>query len=427
MRQTVVTAVIPVYGREDVFGTMEALDGFPHEGVDLRAIVVDNGNAEALANRLFELPRRYAWCTVVRLRENRGGAGAFRAGMAVALRQGGDFVWLLDDDALVNERTLPGLLAEYQRLEQSGVRVGAVGSTLLGRKHPNRVTEVGGAIGKLSGRLRLRLQGADIRSVGQITVETEYVAAASLLVRTGVLRDVGLFEDIFIHYDDVEWCFRLRRAGYRNFATTHSTVAHAEWEGKIAPWVLYYDARNLLRFLRRYRLLACVLTRLRLWLQKCFLTMHGAGSVAHLITLGVQHARTGELLTRRQLPEPTCEQLPTRQFLHTGETTVVLAQSGHAADYWKTLAADYGATVRLLRFEGLGVAKLLKTGIRHLVEQCFLLTHPEASLLFDFSQSKRYPFPFWCRHRAFFRIDDQSMQVFVYATNKMKNGKDVQK
>ena len=41
MRQTLVTAVIPVYAREDVFGTLEALAGFRHEGVDLWAFVVD--------------------------------------------------------------------------------------------------------------------------------------------------------------------------------------------------------------------------------------------------------------------------------------------------------------------------------------------------------------------------------------------------
>lgn len=176
MHRTLVTAVIPVYAREDVFGTLEALGGFPRVGAELRAIVVDNGNGETLSERLAGLPRRHGWCTVVRLRENRGGAGAFRAGMMAALRRGADFVWLLDDDAAVDAGTLPGLLAEFLRLEGQGVRVGAVGSALLGRRDPTRVTEVGGAVGRLTGRLRLRHAGADIRALGPVTEETEYVA-----------------------------------------------------------------------------------------------------------------------------------------------------------------------------------------------------------------------------------------------------------
>ena len=82
MRQTLVTAVIPVYAREDVFGTLEALAGFRHEGVDLWAFVVDNGNGESLSERLAELPRYHGWCTIVR----RGVGGEVRA-VGVVLRR----------------------------------------------------------------------------------------------------------------------------------------------------------------------------------------------------------------------------------------------------------------------------------------------------------------------------------------------------
>ncbi len=103
--------------------------------------------------------------------------------MMAALRRGADFVWLLDDDALVNAGTLSGLLAEYARLGGEGVRVGAVGSTLLGRREPTRVTEVGASVSLFSGALRLRHHGAEIHSLGDCTDEVEYVAAASLLTR----------------------------------------------------------------------------------------------------------------------------------------------------------------------------------------------------------------------------------------------------
>ena len=79
MHRTLVTAVIPVYAREDVFGTLEALGGFPRAGAELRAIVVDNENGEALSERLAGLPRRHGWCVWVRWGARFWGGGSRRA------------------------------------------------------------------------------------------------------------------------------------------------------------------------------------------------------------------------------------------------------------------------------------------------------------------------------------------------------------
>lgn len=334
-------------------------------------------------------------------------------------------MWLLDDDALVNAETLSGLLSEYLRLEREGVRVGAVGSTLLGRREPTRVTEVGASVSSFSGALRLRYHGAEIHSLGNRTDEVEYVAAASLLVRAAVLREVGPFEDVFIHYDDIEWCFRLRRKGYRLFATTRSTVNHAEWEGKFAPWVLYYDARNLLWFLRQYKPFAGVVARLKLGLQRMFLRMHGAVAAANLLALGVRHARTGELLLRGALPEISRERWPLERVLAPGREVVVLAHTAETAALWERLADARGARCRAIVFEGLGgyglfgrVWALVCAGARHLGVQVFLCAHPAAELLFDVASTKGYPFPFWCRRRALFQVNGEALLVFVYSNVK---------
>lgn len=339
--------------------------------------------------------------------------------MMAALRRGTDFVWLLDDDALVNAGTLSGLLAEYARLEGEGVRVGAVGSTLLGRREPTRVTEVGASVSLFSGALRLRHHGAEIHSLGDCTDEVEYVAAASLLTRARTLRAVGPFEDIFIHYDDVAWCFRLRRAGYRVFATTRSTVRHAEWEGKAAPWLLYYDARNLLRFLRRHRPSAWPLAWARLRLQWAFLRLHGAAGSARLLALGLRHARTGELLTRARLPAVPTRPLPMGAWLPRGGRALVVARRGADAARWEALAARQGARLRLLACDNphgggpLGRARhLLGLAWGHLRGQLFLLRHPEAPALIDAACAKNYPFPFLCRRRAFWRPEGEGAALF---------------
>ena len=403
---TRITVVIPVYGREDVFGTLKALDSFPHKGVDLRAIVVDNGNAEPLAERLVELPRCHAWCMVVRLRKNCGGAGAYRMGMLAAVRQGGDFVWLLDDDALVNERTLPGLLAEYRRLEQAGIQVGVVGSALLGRKHPNRVTEVGSDVSPFSGALRPRYRDVDIRSIRARTEEVDYVAAASLLVRTQVVREVGPFADVFIHYDDIEWCFRARRMGYRIFATTHSWVNHMESDGKIAPWVLYYDTRNQLWFLRKYLPFAWWWSLLRKYFQVALSRLHDCEDSAQMIALGVRHAWSGEVLPRACLPLQAHPHVALTEVFSKENRVFALIRHESTAALLQKAVEGCGASVTIVVCDSsrLGVWGRLRNVVRlvlsHFWIQYQLLRQKNAYLVFDWICAKDYPFPFWARRRV---------------------------
>lgn len=423
-RQIDVTAIIPVYGREDIFRTLKALEEFSYEGVVLWAIVVDNGNTDELSTRLKGLPDHYPWCSVIRLTENRGGAGAFRAGMEEAVRRNGDFVWLLDDDAQVNAQTLPGLLAEYRRLEDEGIRVGAVGGATLGLRDPNRAMEIGANISPFSGALRPRYRDVDIRSIRARTEEVDYVAAASLLVRTQVVREVGPFADVFLHYDDIEWCFRARRMGYRVFTTTRSVVNHAEWEGYFAPWVLYYDARNLLWFLRQYRPLTCVIARMKLNLQSLFLRMNGALPAADLIALGVRHAKTGELLMRSALPEVISKKLPLENFLIPNGNVIILAHSDYTASVLKRLAIERNVRSYTIVFGGLGgrgllglVMTLLRTAWYHLLALRVLSVHPRTVLLFDVACTKGYPFPFWCRRRVLFQANGESPLAFVYHSN----------
>ena len=58
---------------------------------------------------------------------------------------------------------------------------------------------------------------------------------------------------MFIHFDDIEWGLRVTKAGWRNYATTTSTVVHPEFDPeKAGPWVCYFDSRNMLWLASKY-------------------------------------------------------------------------------------------------------------------------------------------------------------------------------
>ena len=83
--------------------------------------------------------------------------------------------------------------------------------------------------------------------VGSRILRVDYAAACSLLVNVAAVEACGFWGDVFIHFDDIEWGLRVTKAGWRNYATTTSTVVHPEFDPeKAGPWVCYFDSRNML-------------------------------------------------------------------------------------------------------------------------------------------------------------------------------------
>lgn len=327
-----IAVVIPVFGREDVFTTVDFLRKTA-EAERLRFIVVDNGNASALSAKLSALDG--PGCRVVRLPSNVGGAGAYRAGMKAALEDASNgYLWLLDDDAMPNERTLPGMLEvfEAEKGRADAKPVGVVGGTILGKLHPYRVNEVGCYLPRFGGYMYMRFHQKDIRDLGDRTDEVDYCAAASLLVRREVVEKVGVFENIFIHWDDIDWCFRVREAGYRVLATTRSTINHPEDTGKASEWIVYYDVRNSLWFARRH-LPRITYLRMRygIWKGKLWCRLHGKKATLRMVDLGIRHALSGELLMRSELPLKPCEK-SIAELVREADCVGVLARPKEVGD-----------------------------------------------------------------------------------------------
>lgn len=251
-RAKTIPVVIPVFGREDVFETLARLRSQEY-AAQMRFIVIDNGNEAELSAHLASLAGEN--CHVVRFEENRGGSAAYIAGMDFARRNypESSYVWLLDDDAKPNAETLPSLVETMDRLVAENPRTASVGSTVVSAKDPDRIVECGASFNPLLGHAFPKLGGCRLSSVGQQVVRVDYAAACSLLVNVAAVEACGFWGDVFIHFDDIEWGLRVTKAGWRNYATTTSTVVHPEFDPeKAGPWVCYFDSRNMLWLASKY-------------------------------------------------------------------------------------------------------------------------------------------------------------------------------
>ncbi len=173
-------------------------------------VIVDNNSTDdtvALA-RSLELSTAFPTVQIIENRANLGFAG----GNNVALRQvESPLVVLLNPDVELAQNWLSELIAPML----TDPNIGVAGCKIY---EPDGLTlqHAGGYITRpqaLSGHY-----GLGERDVGQYDEirDVEYVMGAAMAIRREVIQAVGLLDEgFFLYYEDVDYCERVRRAGYR--------------------------------------------------------------------------------------------------------------------------------------------------------------------------------------------------------------------
>ncbi len=90
---------------------------------------------------------------------------------------------------------------------------------------------------------------------GPATVD--YLTGCAVLVRRALIESVGaLDERFFLYEEDVEWCYRGRRAGFQSVLVPQAKVWHPDTRRRdeLSARVTYYTTRNKLLLIRVHRL-----------------------------------------------------------------------------------------------------------------------------------------------------------------------------
>ncbi len=193
-------------------------------------IVVDNASPDGSAALVRE---HYPWVQLITNTENRGFAAAVNQGLRVA--QGRVLVVLNPDTRPVGDA-----LGQLVRFLHQRPTVGAVGPRLRypdGRTQPSRRRFPTLLTGFLESTLVqdywrdnciLRRYYLADRSDDE-PQDVDWLVGACLAIRREALATVGLFDErFFLYAEEVEWFWRLRRAGWRVSYLPHVEVIHVE-------------------------------------------------------------------------------------------------------------------------------------------------------------------------------------------------------
>jgi O-antigen biosynthesis protein len=176
----------------------------------------------------------------------------YAGGANIGLRSGqGDILVLLNPDVKV----LSGWLVALKDVFMKDERIGIAGCKLL--FPDDKVIQHAG--GKINFPTALPVHyGFRQRDRGQWDEmrEVDYVTGAAFAIHRRVLDKVGFFDENFYpgYYEEVDFCFRTRGAGYQVLYVPQAVAIHYEHAAleEISFHFYYFFHRNRLRFLFKY-------------------------------------------------------------------------------------------------------------------------------------------------------------------------------
>jgi len=212
---------------------------------NIEVIVVDNKSPNDNPSIIKE---RFPNVILYESHINWGFAGGNNQGI---MRAKGEYVLLLNNDTIVDPCFLEPLV---EKLEEHP-EIGAVSPKIRFYYDP-QIIQYAGFFPFNRYTVRNSSIGYREKDTGQYDrdSETAYAHGAAMMVPVKVIKEIGLMSYIFfLYYEEADWSYRIKKAGYQIWYVHNSLVYHKESvsTGKLSVLKIYCLTRNRLVFMRR--------------------------------------------------------------------------------------------------------------------------------------------------------------------------------
>lgn len=224
---------------------------------NIEKIVVDNfssdGSVEALSN-LKDI-------ILIENQENLGFCGGNNIGVKKALERKADYIFILNNDTLVEKNCLKELAHAAEKGHIISPKIYFAPGYEFHKKYKKndlgKVIWYAGAQIDWQNILGKHL-GVDEVDRGQFKIQksTDFATGAAMFVKREVFEKIGLFDEkYFLYLEDMDFCLRAKKANFKIIFTPKAIVWHKNAQssqGSGSSLQDYFITRNRLLFATKY-------------------------------------------------------------------------------------------------------------------------------------------------------------------------------
>jgi GT2 family glycosyltransferase len=225
--------------------------------VPWKIVVVDNASSDGSIERIREA---VPGVELIGLSSNLGFAGGTNAAILHLLDIGADYVWVLNNDTIVDKACLELLLREME----GNPSISAISGGILLYDRPDRIWYIGARSRRWTLRAPHDRQGRRWTGRPKGARSVDFLSGCCMLIRREILERIGMFDERFFAYaEDYDWCLRAAGEGARLCVLPEAQLWHrvsvsvrkntlGESSGTASATAHYLTTRNMLFIVRKH-------------------------------------------------------------------------------------------------------------------------------------------------------------------------------
>ena len=219
---------------------------------NFKIILIDNESQNNFPDEINKSEK----IQIIKNENNEGFSKANNQGIKYSIKNGFDYVLLLNNDTLIKNDLIDSLIQQSSNLNQKIIQ------PLILNYDGTKIWNAGGKINNFFGTFETLKKGKSFKNFKSDKNLTEWFTGCCVLIKTDVFKDIGYFDErFFAYYEDIDFSIRLKKMGYSLALMTDSYLQHYEsassksinqTEGNLSPYVHYLNIRNHILLLKKH-------------------------------------------------------------------------------------------------------------------------------------------------------------------------------
>tara|TARA_Y200000002_G_scaffold355301_1_gene336152 strand:+ start:62 stop:964 length:903 start_codon:yes stop_codon:yes gene_type:complete len=219
---------------------------------NFKIILIDNEYQKSMSDQLKKSKKIH----LIRNEKNEGFARANNQGIKYSIKNGFDYMLLLNNDTLIKNDLMDSLIKQSNTLNQKIIQ------PLILNYDGTKIWNAGGTINYFLGTFQTLKKGERFKNFKSNRNYTDWFTGCCVLIKSEIFNDIGFFDDrFFAYYEDIDFSIRLKKRGYSIAMMNDSYLQHFESasskssnqnEGNLLPYVHYLNIRNHILLLKKH-------------------------------------------------------------------------------------------------------------------------------------------------------------------------------